>query len=815
MKKFLSLFAIISLFLSSTAHPVDMESAKVIAAKFMETNDLQHVTTYQTDNNIAAFYVFNTTDGFIIVSADDCETPIIGYSYEGQFDPNNVPIQMQDYLLDFVARIQYGIENHVVVDTVTARQWDLVKASGKLNESKSATTVPALLTSKWHQGCLYNNLCPIMSGPCGRAEVGCVAVAMGQIMHYWRYPNTGWGTHSYNNSGQTLSADFGNTTYDWEHMPDSLTENASEAEIEAVAILLYHCGVSVDMRFTNNGSLANSADVPSALVHYFDYARCIQKEKKSNYDNEEWVSMLKSNLDQQKPILYSGISTGNIGHAFVCDGYDDNDLFHFNWGWGTADGYFALSNLNPLGFEFNSNHSAILNIIPQYEPCVVFASVYPSNAGTVEGTGEYHIGAQCTLTAVPAENTKFEYWMKQGRVVSKTESYTFSVTDDIDDIIAIFSYLPIEQISACYYPEENNPGSTSINVSWNYKDLQWALLKEFYVEKNLQYGYTYLTTDNEHIYFGYPLLTNPPTTFEKYTMDGELVEQFDISGTNPNGLTCDGNYFYCSNNDEFFNVFHLYCLDFANKTVVDSLYVGRQFTLCSYDAENDGFWLYNAFQGKNMTLINRQGEAIKTTPSLSSYSSVVGFGSLTAKDGTPHLLIISSSDEVIDYDVSTNILKNHPRLNMPHGSVKAASVGKYDGKDAMFVVAKYYDTNHASVLIYEIESHLEQIISYRIYRTNSVSDTIMLADEITGSFYLDSTWNDIPVGLYRFGISSVFANGAESEIIWSEPVEKTNIGINEVIVDPENSSVQKVFENGQIVIIKDGKRYTVTGQKLN
>ena len=211
--------AIFGLFLTSTAHPVDQQTAKTIAEKFMQTNDLQLLTTYRTENDIAAFYVFNTTNGFVIVAGDDCETPIIGYSHEGRFDPNNVPIQMEDYLQDFVARIQYGIDNHIEADEHTVRQWEWVKTTGKLNERKGNRAVEPLLTEKWHQGCLYNSLCPEMSGPCSHAEVGCVAVAMGQIMHYWGYPTSGWGSHSYYNQGVELSADFGNTTYDWEHMP--------------------------------------------------------------------------------------------------------------------------------------------------------------------------------------------------------------------------------------------------------------------------------------------------------------------------------------------------------------------------------------------------------------------------------------------------------------------------------------------------------------------------------------------------------------------------------------------------------------------
>ena len=399
--------AFFGLLLSAAARPVDLQTAQSIAIKFMGSSDVQLVSTYRTDKSAAAFNVFNTEDGFVIVSADDCETPIIGYSHEGRFDPNAVPEQMEAYLQDFVARIQYGIENHIEADEATARQWELVKTIGRLNNRRDPKSVEPLLTEMWHQGCLYNDLCPSLEHtPCGHAEVGCVAVAMGQIMHYWRYPETGWGSNSYYNLGVGLSADFGNIIYDWEHMPDSLTESSSETEIEAVATLLYHCGVAVNMDYGINGSGANSGDVPDALIRHFNYSRRMHIEKRRDFDDEEWMSMLKACLDLQQPIFYGG--KGSQGsHAFVCDAYDDNDLLHFNWGWGRANGYFALGHLNPIGYSFNQNNFAIFDINPEYEPWTVEATAYPSTAGTIEGAGEYHIGDTCTLTAIPEEGYQF------------------------------------------------------------------------------------------------------------------------------------------------------------------------------------------------------------------------------------------------------------------------------------------------------------------------------------------------------------------------------------------------------------------------
>ena len=805
-------FALFGLFLGSFAHPIDLQTAQSIAAKFMGTDDLQLSTTYTTDKNENAFYVFNTTDGFIIVSADDCETSILGYSREGRFDPNNVPPQMEDYLQDFVAGIQYGIENHIVADEATAKQWELVKATGRLNNRKDIKSVEPLLTEMWHQGCLYNSLCPAMGKvPCGHAEVGCVAVAMGQIMHYWRYPEIGWGSHSYNNSGLQLTADFGNTVYDWDHMPDSLTESSSETEINAIATLLYHCGVSVDMKYTSNGSGADSGVVPNALIRYFNYSRRIHIEKRSDFDDEEWMSMLKTCLGLQRPVFYGG--KGSQGsHAFVCDGYDNNDLLHFNWGWGRANGYFALGHLNPLGYNFSNNNFAIFDIIPEYEPCIVEATAYPPTAGTIEGTGEYHIGEQCTLIATPKENSTFSYWKKDGRIVSYNTSYSFVVNTNVDDIEVCFSYKPLREIQAYHAPDTNDINSPYVSLSWDFDSLhEWKLMKQFEINGN-QEG---IATDGEYIYTSKNIFDSLSLLeLRKYTMNGDLVDQFELKNVYASNVTSDGYYIYFGNTHIYSE--YLYGTDFTHKTIVDSINMNFRANCCAYDAENDSFWLYESYPIKKIILVNRQGQTICDVPQFSTYSNTDGFGSIVAEDGNLHLLLLDYRN-ISDYDISDGSFNSHHFASLDFNSYpNGACIGKYDGKDALFVLVNRYSSDMTDLLIYEINSHLAPIKHYRLYRTDSEGHTVMLADEVTETSFIDSTWNEANAGTYRFGISEVYFNGVESEIIWSDTIIKTDHGIPENEIDHlTDPSVQKVIEDGKMVIIKDGKRYNVSGQTLN
>ena len=812
---YLLCIAVFALFVNTLACPVDLATAKAIASKFMGTKDLQLATTYKTDKNETTFYVFNTADGFVIVSADDCETPIIAYSHEGRFNPNDVPVQMEGHLQDFVARIQYGVENHIEADKHTARQWELVKTTGQLNDRKDAKSVEPLLTEKWHQGCRYNSLCPEKNGPCGHAEVGCVAVAMGQIMHYWGYPNTGWGSNSYYNYSVELSADFGNTTYDWEHMPDSLTETSSDVEIEAVATLLYHCGISVNMSYSNNGSTASSSDVPYALLRYFKYSRAIHTEKLNDYSNEEWLSMIKSNLDLQKPVYYSGRGSGG-GHAFVCDGYDADDLLHFNWGWGgNGDGYFALGHLNPIGYQFNSINTVILDIIPEYEPCHVVPTVYPPTSGSVTGGGDYHYGESCTLTAVPAEHCEFYCWKRNGQIITFNPTYTIDlVEDDIEDIEANFTLKMPQQITASHYPDANNPESPAIGLLWELQDPNlWTLLKEFDVGE-FEDG---VGTDGEYIYTSCSS-SWAPVQFGKYSMDGDSLETFTIQGcVRSSVLAFDGNYFYFIGNRG------LQCVDFVHKTLINNVFVQGSIinTLCVFDPISDGFWILfnNSAQTVKLKLINRNGQTIREGPILPQYFA---YGScyMTAKDGTQHLLFFSDG-KLYDYNITSDLLRDRCIMDFnfePKGVCiwpfegKGACIGAFEGKEALFF---NYDNK---VHIYEISHHLSQIIGYRLYRANSEGNTVMLADEIAGNSFIDHTWSQTTAGTYRFGISSVFSNGNESEIIWSNPIESTFDAIEENDGGKETStdaSIQKVIEDGKVIIIKDGKRYNISGQQLN
>jgi hypothetical protein len=109
--------------------------------------------------------------------------------------------------------------------------------------------------------------------------------------------------------------------------------------------------------------------------------------------------MLKDQFDIGWPVYYSGFSNDG-GHAFVCDGYDDNDLFHFNWGWGgSSDGWFVIDEIDYAGWA-----QAIFNYVP--EDVYDYMPMQPENL-SVEPNGEFDYAATIQWTN-PTQNIHFE-----------------------------------------------------------------------------------------------------------------------------------------------------------------------------------------------------------------------------------------------------------------------------------------------------------------------------------------------------------------------------------------------------------------------
>ncbi len=379
MKKFLLQILLLAFTINVFASPISQTEAMKVAKVYLASTsstfsistsqmDLVSISTLNLSIGAPQFFIFNSTGNFIIISGDDAAIPVIAYSNEGALQLDNLPPGFIKWMDKVKLEINYIRSNKLEATEEINSEWsDLYNNRFK---NSATNSVNPLISTKWDQSPNYNALCPYDYTNSDRTVTGCVATAMAQILKYHNYPAQGTGSHSYNHSRYgTLSANFGATTYNWTSMPNSISSANS-----AIALLMYHCGVSVDMNYnigTQGGSGAVSSLLPNAYKNYFGYSSSVSFLYRTNYSDASWLNLLKLELDASRPIQYAGSGT-NGGHSFVMDGYDNTDKFHFNWGWsGNSDGYFTINALNPgsLGTGggaggFNSNQRACTGIKP-------------------------------------------------------------------------------------------------------------------------------------------------------------------------------------------------------------------------------------------------------------------------------------------------------------------------------------------------------------------------------------------------------------------------------------------------------------------
>ena len=337
---YLLLIALVAAWTAS-ANPVDRESAQQKATKFILGN--KALARGQLKIRLAsasdAYYVFNIADngGFVIVSGDDATPEILGYSKSGTFDSQKIPDNMRSFL--------ESLEQQIL--TIQTRG---IKAVPQKTVN-GAAIAPLLGDIAFNQGHPYNQNCPDGENT-QKCVTGCVATAMAQVMRYWQHPNQSTQeipdyTIDYYDGSSTTFPGWGVTTIDWANMLSSYNGNESQTQINAVATLMALCGASVEMVYGVYGSSASTSYVPHALKTYFDYDAGTRFIERLYYRAAEWNQTIYDELLQNRPVIYGGQSSGT-GHAFVVDGYDCDDFFHINWGWGGyLDNYFLLSILDP------------------------------------------------------------------------------------------------------------------------------------------------------------------------------------------------------------------------------------------------------------------------------------------------------------------------------------------------------------------------------------------------------------------------------------------------------------------------------------
>lgn len=443
------------------AKPVTKKISAQVAAHILSNNDVLEINAGVFNN--LAIYVTNSGSGFAIVATDDCSTPVLAYSTTQTIIGNDIPDNVKEWLNGYDKAIDFYKANGIGANNHIREQWAILTTGGFKDATDSSIVVDKLVQTTWNQRPYYNYQCPYSTTDSTYAVAGCTAIAMAQIMKYWDHPAMGWSSHAYRHSTYgVLSADFGNTTYQWDSMPNQLTSATSTACVNAVAQLVYHAGVSVNMNYGVSSSGAatlaygdiSRASAENALKTYFKYSSQLHSEIRTSYNDSAWIAILKNEIDHRRPVLYTGYDT-SAGHAFILDGYDTASLFHVNWGWaGSYDGFYAIGALNPgsggIGgnstYTFNLNNSIIIGIEPvrTIQDSISIQAVAADTAmGIIYGNGRY---ATYRDTVLMLAYAKEGYVFNQWKSNNTANPLYFIANTDIRDT-ALFTPITGDTIS--------------------------------------------------------------------------------------------------------------------------------------------------------------------------------------------------------------------------------------------------------------------------------------------------------------------------------------------------------------------------------
>lgn len=321
------------------------------------TSKMEVKTIMAADKPAVYLFANDGANGTLVLSADDCTQPVLGYA-DRAVDPDNLPPAFVYMLESYADEIEWMRAHGVSGGEI------------RLAAPQRAAIAPMCKT-QWNQSTPFNNDCPEYNG--SKCVTGCVATAMAQVMKYYQYPATGEGSHSYTTPSLKIaqSMDFSKVTFDWANMIDSYNGTYTDAQAQAVATLMHACGVSCDMDYSPSSSGAQTNKMAQAFMNYFKYGKSVEYIMRDYYSIDGWNDAIYTNLRDFGPVLLGGSNDGG-GHQFVCDGYDGKGYFHINWGWGgVSDGYYSLSALTPgqqgIGGSsdgYTSGQDAVLHLVP-------------------------------------------------------------------------------------------------------------------------------------------------------------------------------------------------------------------------------------------------------------------------------------------------------------------------------------------------------------------------------------------------------------------------------------------------------------------
>lgn len=358
-----------------------------------------------------AYYIFNGADNYIIASADDAIQPVLGICDNGTFDINNMPPQLEAMLSNYAAAVCSGVNSAIYAPEIIEQysQWNPIEP---------------MVKTKWGQNEPYYDSCPVYNSQ--RCVTGCLATALAQIIAYHKFFN-GKGSNSYTLSGignQTVSFNYAGNSFDFSNMlADYNTGTPTATQKSAVAKLMYACGVACGLNYGVNSTGGDDARVGSAVTKYFGYSTSCLSVLRECYTTSQYEKLLYDELAAGRPVLYKG--TGDGGHAFICDGYHSDGLFHINWGWeGKSDGYFALNALNPREQGTGGSPTGA-----GYNNSQAFTCIIPSKGTYQGGDPQQQLTASGDFRWVSGTKFTTQVWLFYGDNISTSCRMGVRITD--------------------------------------------------------------------------------------------------------------------------------------------------------------------------------------------------------------------------------------------------------------------------------------------------------------------------------------------------------------------------------------------------
>ena len=360
--------------LNAFLQEMGIETSHTRSGKVYTIDDIDCVTHSQTtrdmvDNNVVVdtiFYLINfgsetEQEGYAVLSADSRAASIVlavterGYiSQENFLFDTSTDFNNNDELNDFnfynAGDDDYYVastdgENNITpelfqhyVNSLDENGNDYPKGDGfpKLNTDwVYDLSVSPMLTTLWDQHPPFNNDCPIKKGK--NAPVGCVAIALGQIMAYHEFPKDDFMIDGVVCRWNDIKA--------VERLGDVVSGNSYQKA--QIAEFLSKIGQDCNMFYTSKWSFAT----PIAAK------RCMMKDFYGYTDVKRHIGYnqldIFEELQNGNPVFIAAISGLYNGHAWVIDGFKRQSRYvngvpenrfyvHCNWGWssGHCNGYY-------------------------------------------------------------------------------------------------------------------------------------------------------------------------------------------------------------------------------------------------------------------------------------------------------------------------------------------------------------------------------------------------------------------------------------------------------------------------------------------